>query len=423
MSSVKIQKIHAREVLDSRGNPTVEAEVTVNGQVYRAIAPSGASTGKHEAVELRDHEKRYLGLGVQKAVENTKTFISERLVGMDIRNQQVIDEALIETDGTKEKSNFGANAMLAVSLACTRAGADARKVPLYRYIAQISGTKGTRLPVPMCNIINGGKHAGQDADIQEHMIMPIKAGSLSEALQHTTEIYHTLKQLLKKKFGSQATLVGDEGGFVPPLKTVSSRLDIIQKAIDQLGYEKEFAFALDAAASEFYNQKREKYRINKRWYTSEKLMDFYEDLSKSYSLFSIEDGFAEDDWKSWQAFTKRSGRKIQIVGDDLLATNTERISTAIKNNACNALLLKVNQIGTLTEAINAAKLAQKNGWNSIVSHRSGETEDTFIADFVVGVSAGQAKFGAPARSERTAKYNQLFRIEEDLGRKAVYGLP
>lgn len=418
---MKIEKIFAREILDSRGNPTVEADVWVSNHMFRASVPSGASTGTHEAVELRDEDKRYLGKGTRKAVENVNTFISERLVGLDASNQQIIDEAMIETDTTNNKANFGANAILAVSLACAKAGAYAAELPLYEYLATIAKTKANVLPVPQLNVVNGGKHAGQDADIQEHMIMPVKAKSFSEALQMSAEVYQQLRKNLKQKFGAHATLVGDEGGFVPPARDVQERLELIQECIEELGYQKVFAFALDAAASEFYNAKKNEYTLNKTKYTPEELMTLYQDLCKTYNIISIEDGFAEDHWDAWKAFTKKNP-KLQIVGDDLLVTNPERIKKAMTAKACNALLLKVNQIGTVTEAIQAAKLAMKNSWNVVVSHRSGETEDTFIADLVVGLSAGQSKFGAPARSERTAKYNQLLRIEEELGRKAKYGM-
>lgn len=419
---MKIQKVFAREILDSRGNPTVEADVVVQNKIYRAAVPSGASTGKYEAIELRDNNQRYLGLGVQKAVENVNTFLAERIVGMHIEDQRIIDDALIEADATKEKSNYGANALLAVSLACTRAGAAQQSSPLYNYLATLSKRKGMQLPVPMLNLINGGKHAGQEHDVQEHMIMPIKATSFSEGLQQSAEIYQTLKKTLKQKYNATATLIGDEGGFVPPLKNVEARLSLLQKIINKLGYEQTFSFALDVAASECYNEKKNNYQLGKKTYTAEKLADYYEQLVSDYNIFSIEDGFAEDDWQAWHNFTQACGKKLQVVGDDLLVTNKKRIAHAASKKACNALLLKVNQIGTVTEALEAATMAFKNKWKVVVSHRSGETEDSFIADLVVGLAAGQAKFGAPARSERTAKYNQLLRIEEELGRKARYGL-
>jgi len=408
----KIQQIHAREVLDSRGNPTVEAEVTVKNQVFRAIVPSGASTGIHEALELRDKEKKYNGKGVEKAVKNINNIISKSLIGISVRNQKKIDKIMLKLDGTKNKTNLGANAMLAVSMACTRAGAFARKMELYEYIAFLSGNKKLTLPQPQMNVMNGGRHAGMDNDIQELMLVPTKAKNFKHALQMCVETYHTLKKLLKEKFNSQATLLGDEGGFAPPLKTAEERLDMMTKAIKKAGYEGKIQFAIDAASSEFYEKKR--YTIGDKKYSSEELIKFYEKLVKKYPIISLEDGMAEDDWKGWTELTKKLGNKVQIVGDDLLVTNPKRIKKAIKTKACNSLLLKVNQIGTITEAIKAANLAFENNWTVVVSHRSGETEDSFIADLVVGLGTGQSKFGAPGRSERVCKYNQLLRIEENL---------
>ncbi len=419
----KIQAVKGREVLDSRGNPTVEAQVKVSGHWYRAIVPSGASTGKHECVEIRDNDKkRFNGKGVLKAVENINLEISGRLDGMNIENQRVIDEALIHLDETYNKHVLGANALLAVSLACCRAAAGQQKKHLFSYIGEAYKKSPFLLPVPQMNIINGGVHAGQKNDIQEHMIMPVGASSFKEGLQIGSECYHALKGLLHRKFKVQGTLIGDEGGFVPPVKTVDERLAFMELAIEDAGYrmKKDVVFALDAAASEFFDGNN--YNICGKKYTAAGLLDYYKDLTKTYPIKSIEDGFAEDDFGSWVNFTKDLGKKIQIVGDDLLVTNLKRIDEAIKKRACTALLLKVNQIGTVTEALDAAKRAQTNGWNLIVSHRSGETEDTFIADLAVGINAGQCKFGAPCRSERVAKYNQLIRIEEALGKKVRYGI-
>ncbi|MBN4049225.1 phosphopyruvate hydratase [archaeon AH-315-M20] len=415
----KIKKVIAREVLDSRGNPTVEASVVTTKYVASAIVPSGASTGKHEALELRDNDKkRYNGKGVLKAVDNINKIISKKIIGLDCTNQKEIDEKLISLNGTEHKSKLGANAILAVSMAVCKAGAVHSNMHLFEYIKKISKTKKTSLPIPQLNIINSGKHAGIDNDIQEHMIMPLKFKSFSEALRAGVEVYHELKRLLKKKFGSSGILIGDEGGFAPPIKSVEKRLDLVMRAIKQAGYEGKIKLALDAASSEFYKNK--KYTIINKKYNSGQLIDFYKKLIKKYKIISIEDGMAEDDWKGWQQLNKELGKKIQIVGDDLLVTNVNRIKRAIKEKSCNSLLLKVNQIGTVTEAIEAAQLAFKSKWNVIVSHRSGETEDSFIADLVVGLNAGQSKFGAPARSERTVKYNRLLKIEETLGNKAKF---
>lgn len=407
-----IKEVKAREVLDSRGNPTVEAEITVNHSVFSAIVPSGASTGKYEAVELRDNERRYNGKGVLKAVSNINNIISKKIIGMDPNNQKEIDKIMIDLDGTKNKSQLGANSILAVSMACCKAAASSNNMGLYEYIAKISGNKGKTLPIPMMNVINGGKHAGMENDIQEQMIMPIKSKNFSEALQSCAETYHNLKGILKKKFGSNATLLGDEGGFAPKFNNFYERIETIIQAIEESGYGDIMKLALDSASSEFFNNN--KYKIMDKSFDSGELIDFYSDIIKRYNLISIEDGMAEDDWQGWKELTKRLGNKIQIVGDDLLVTNVDRIKKAIKEKSCNALLLKVNQIGTVTESIDAANLAFKNNWNVVVSHRSGETEDSFIADLAVGLDAGQCKFGAPARSERNAKYNQLLRIEENL---------
>ncbi len=419
---VKIEALQARQVLDSRGNPTVEAEVLVNKHWFRAMVPAGLSTGKHEAAELRDNKAAYHGKGVLQAVKNITGLIAKKLVGHAVTDQKGIDTTLSKIDGTANKKKLGANAVLAVSLACCRAGAAQEDKHLFEYIGKLSKNKPALLPVPQMNVLNGGAHAGQKNDIQEHMIMPVGAKSFAHALQMGSECYHVLHSLLKKRFGFRAALVGDEGGFVPPLKTVQERLKVMQKAVEEAGYNvgKEVVFAIDAAASEFYDAKKQHYTLEQQIYPADRLLSFYEDLREQFPVASIEDPFAEDDWQGWQQWTAAVGKKMQIVGDDLLVTNPLRIRTAINKKACNALLLKVNQIGTLTEALSATQLAKKHKWNVVVSHRSGETEDPFIADLAVGINSGQCKFGAPARSERIAKYNQLLRIEELLGKKAMY---
>lgn len=414
----KISDVKAREILDSRGNPTLEAEVLTNRGLSRASVPSGASTGKYEAHELRDGGRRYLGKGVMKAVCNVNNIIARRIVGHDCTKQREADELMIELDGTPNKSNLGANAILGVSMAICKAGALESNLSLYEYTAELVDSRGVTLPIPQMNVINGGVHAGIANDFQEHMIIPFGAKSFSDALRMCSETYHTLKKNLKEKFGNSAVQVGDEGGFVPPLKNVDERLELIWKAVEELGYTKVFALAIDAAASQFYNEGR--YNVVEKEYTSSELTDFYSELCKKFRIISIEDGLSEDDWDGWIKLKSELAGKIQIVGDDLLVTNTERIRKAIRLNACNALLLKLNQIGTVTEALEAFKLARKARWNVIVSHRSGSTEETFFADLVVGLDAGQFKYGAPARSERTCNYNQLLRIEESLGGKARY---
>jgi enolase len=414
----EIRKIKAREILDSRGNPTVEVDLFTKKGLSRASVPSGASTGKHEALELRDGGKRYLGKGVLKAVSNVDNVIAEKLVGRDCTKQKAIDALMIELDGTPNKSKLGANAILAVSMAVCKAGALESNVPLYEYIANMVDSKGLTLPIPQMNVINGGLHAGIENDVQEHLIIPRGAKSFSDALRMCSETYHTLKKKLKEKFGNSAIHVGDEGGFVPPLKSVDERLEFITEAIEEVGYTEEFALGIDAAASEFYHDG--KYQILKKEYSVAELSDFYGELCERFKLVSIEDGFAEDDWNAWNLLKSKLGEKIQIVGDDLLVTNVKRIKKALEMDACNALLLKLNQIGTVSEALDAFGLARKAGWNVIVSHRSGSTEETFFADLVVGLDAGQFKYGAPARSERTCNYNQLLRIEEALGSRAVY---
>ena len=414
----EIKKIKAREILDSRGNPTVEVDVLTKKGLSRASVPSGASTGSNEALELRDNEKRFLGKGVLKAVDNVNKVIAKKLIGYDCTKQREIDNLMVELDGTENKSRLGANAIVGVSMAVCKAGALELDLPLYQYISKIINSNEISLPIPQMNVINGGKHAGIDNDFQEHMIMPIKADSFKEALRMCSETYHTLKKLLKEKFGVSAIQVGDEGGFVPPLKNISERLDFIMKAIEELGFEKNFALAIDSAASEFYHNG--KYRILDKDYSSLELIDFYSELCKTFNLVSIEDGLSENDWDGWSQLTSEIGKKIQVVGDDLLVTNVKRIKKAIELNACNALLLKVNQIGTVSETIDAFELAKKNKWKNIVSQRSGCTEEIFYADLAVGLNAGQFKYGAPARTDRNVKYNQLLRIEEELGNKARY---
>jgi enolase len=414
----KIIKIGAREILDSRGNPTVEAYVFTTGGLSRASVPSGASTGKYEALELRDGGRRYLGKGVLKAVSNVNDVIAKKIVGQDCTKQKEADELMIELDGTLNKSNLGANAILAVSMAICKAGALESNLPLYEYIAKFVDSRGVTLPIPQMNVINGGMHAGIANDFQEHMIIPFGAKTYSDALRMCSETYHTLKKNLKEKFGNSAILVGDEGGFVPPLKSVDERLKFMSEAIEELGYTKEFGLAIDAASSEFYGKGR--YSIMENNYSSGELTDFYSDLCEKFRIISIEDGLSEDDWDGWIRLNSKLGKRIQIVGDDLLVTNVERIRKAVKLDACNALLLKLNQIGTVTEALAAFGSAREAGWNVIVSHRSGSTEETFFADLAVGLDAGQFKYGAPARSERTCNYNQLRRIEVELGRKAKY---
>ncbi|UAL07342.1 MAG: phosphopyruvate hydratase [Candidatus Methanogranum gryphiswaldense] len=412
----KIEKVWAREVLDSRGNPTVEAEITIKGHRISAIAPSGASTGTWEAHELRDGGSRYGGKGVMKAVGNVRGEIARTLVGMDVTDQRAIDDAMIDLDGTDNKSRLGGNATVAVSLAAVRAGAMAEGKQIYEYI----GKDHVTLPVPMFNIINGGKHAGGDLKIQECMIIPAGAPSFSECLRISSEIYMELKTILKKKYGAGAINIGDEGGFAPPLNTVSEALETIVGAISGAGYVpgQDVFLAIDAASSEFYNNGI--YDVDAMKLSAGELADHYKDLTEEFPLISIEDPFFEDDFETTSELTKMIGKRVQIVGDDLFVTNTKRLCKGIENGAANALLLKVNQIGTISEAGDAAKMSFDNGYNVIVSHRSGESEDTTIADLSVGWGSGEIKTGAPARGERTAKYNRLLRIEEDLDAKAVF---
>ena len=415
----EITAVVAREILDSRGNPTVEVDVYTNVGMGRAAVPSGASTGTHEAVELRDGGKRYHGKGVRRAVENVNKIIAPELIGMDVRWQREIDTLLLELDGTENKSNLGANAILAVSLAVAKAAADSLDLPLYRYIG---GANAYVLPVPLSNVINGGVHAGNELDFQEFMIMPIGADSFREAIRWVSETYHVLKKVIMEKYGKNAVNVGDEGGFAPPMKEVTEPLDVLVEAIEEAGYKPgdEIALALDAASSEFFNAEIGKYVVGGKEYTREELLELYKELTSTYPIVSIEDPFHEEDWEGFVMITKELGKKVQIVGDDLFVTNPKRLVKGIQMGAANALLLKVNQIGTLSEAIDAAYTAFRAGYGVVVSHRSGETEDSTIADLAVALNAGQIKTGAPARSDRNAKYNQLIRIEEELEGVAIY---
>ena len=419
MNYLEIEKVIGREILDSRGNPTVEAEVTlIDGTIGRGTAPSGASTGEFEALELRDGDaSRYLGKGVQKAVENINTVIQDTLVGMDASDIYAIDRAMIEADGTKDKSKLGANAILAVYIATARAASIALNIPLYRFLGGISGN---RLPVPMMNILNGGEHADNNVDIQEFMIMPVGAKSFSEALRMNAEIYHNLKALLKEK--GLSTALGDEGGFAPNLKCNADAIEVILEATERAGYKpgKDIVMAMDVASSEFYVDGKYKMTGEGVEMTSEEMVDYLAGLCEKYPIISIEDGMAEDDWDGWKKLTKKLGKKVQLVGDDLFVTNEERLVQGIEKGVANAILIKVNQIGTLTETFNAIETAKRAGYTCIISHRSGETEDTTLADIAVAVNAGQIKTGAPARTDRVAKYNQLLRIEEDLGKAAKY---
>ncbi|NJE25587.1 phosphopyruvate hydratase [Thermococcus sp. MV5] len=415
----EITGIVAREVLDSRGNPTIEVDVYTPVGMGRAAVPSGASTGIHEALELRDGGKRYHGKGVKRAVENVNKIIAPELLGMDVTLQRDIDMFMIELDGTENKSNLGANAILGVSLAVAKAAANTLGMPLYRYLG---GANAYVLPVPMSNVINGGAHAGNDLDFQEFMIMPVGAKSFREAIQMVSETYHTLKKILMEKYGKLAVNVGDEGGFAPPMKEVNEPLDALVKAIEESGYKvgDEIAFALDVASSEFYDENKKVYVVGGKEYTREELIDLYNELISTYPIVSIEDPVNEEDFEGFAIVTKELGKKVQIVGDDFFVTNVKRLRKGIEMGAANALLLKVNQIGTLSEAIDAAYLAFRAGYGVVVSHRSGETEDATIADIAVALNAGQIKTGAPARSDRNAKYNQLLRIEEELEGIAYY---
>jgi len=428
---MSVKAVHARQIFDSRGNPTVEVDVVTSKGLFRAGVPSGASTGVHEAVELRDGDKsKYLGKGVTKAVENVVKTLGPALVdsGLKVTDQKAIDDLLIKTDGTPNKGNLGANAILGVSMAVAKAGAAEKGVPLYVHLAEIAGTKPPYvLPVPCMNVINGGSHAGNALAFQEFMILPVGAEDFEDAMRIGTETYHALKKVINKKYGIDATNVGDEGGFAPNVSGAEESLDLLQEAIKAAGYEGKVKIALDVASSEFY--KDGKYDLDfknpksdeSKWITGKQLADYYLKLVENYPIVSIEDPFDQDDWEAWSHFTANSG--IQIVGDDLTVTNPVRIKTAIEKNACNGLLLKVNQIGSISESIEACRLATSGGWGTMVSHRSGETEDTTIADIVVALGTGQIKTGAPARSERVAKYNALLRISDELkiaGTPATY---
>ncbi|MFR3245323.1 MAG: phosphopyruvate hydratase [Blautia caecimuris] len=431
-----VRKIHARQVLDSRGNPTVEVEVTagegivgIHGYTARAIVPSGASTGRFEAVELRDGEKgKYLGLSVEKAVNNVNTKLAEAIVGENALDQMNIDRLLAEADGTDNKSSIGANAVLGVSLAVARAAAEALRIPLYQYLG---GCHTRKLPVPMMNILNGGRHADNTVDLQEFMIMPVGAENFSEGIRMCVEIYQFLKIILKEK--NLSTAVGDEGGFAPDLEDSRDALALIIQAVERAGYEpgKQIAIAIDAAASELYEEEKgvyyfpgeSKMKGKDVFRDSSEMIEYYEGLLEEFPVVSLEDGLEEDDWEGWKKLTERLGDKIQLVGDDLFVTNKKRLTCGIRLQAANAVLVKVNQIGTLTEAMDTVRLAQENGYRAVISHRSGETEDSFIADLAVATGAGQIKTGAPCRSDRNAKYNQLLRIAEQLGENGEYQNP
>ncbi|WP_427338853.1 phosphopyruvate hydratase [Caloranaerobacter sp. DY30410] len=417
----KIIDVYAREILDSRGNPTVEVEVwTESGAMGRAAVPSGASTGAFEAVELRDNDKtRFLGKGVTKAVENVNEIIAPEIIGMDALDQVAIDMKMLELDGTENKGKLGANAILGVSMAVAKAAANALGVPLYQYLG---GVNAKTLPVPMMNILNGGKHADNNVDIQEFMVMPVGAPNFREALRMGAEVFHNLKKVLKEK--GLNTAVGDEGGFAPNLGSNEEALATIVEAIKRAGYKpgEEIALALDVAATELYDKEKKVYKLagEGKELTAEELVNFYSDLVEKYPIISIEDGLDEEDWEGWKLLTEKLGNKIQLVGDDLFVTNTKRLSKGIEKGVANSILIKLNQIGTITETLDAIEMAKRAGYTAVVSHRSGETEDATIADFVVATNAGQIKTGAPSRTDRVAKYNQLLRIEDMLGKTAQY---
>ena len=421
MDYLEIEKVTGREIIDSRGNPTVEAEVRLaDGTVARGAAPSGASTGEYEALELRDGEqKRYGGKGVRKAAENISTVISEKLKGINAGDIYTVDKTMIRADGTKDKSKLGANAILAVSIACAGAAAASLDIPLYRFLG---GVNANRLPVPMMNILNGGAHAANTVDVQEFMIMPVGAKCFADGLRWCTEVFHALQALLKSK--GLSTAVGDEGGFAPDLSGDDEAIEYILEAVTRAGYEpgKEFVLAMDAASSEWKGGRTGEYILPKsgKRYTSEQLVDHWKILTAKYPVYSIEDGLDEEDWDGWQILTKELGDRVQLVGDDLFVTNTERLKKGIELGCGNSILIKLNQIGSVSETLEAIKMAHKAGYTAIASHRSGETEDTTIADLAVALNTRQIKTGAPSRSERTAKYNRLLRIEEELGPGAVY---
>ncbi len=418
----RITDIHAREVLDSRGNPTVEVEVyTECGDMGRASVPSGASTGEREALELRDGDKsRFMGKGVLKAVHNVNDILAPEIIGMDVTDQVGIDKKLIELDGTKDKSKYGANAILGISMAVARCAANHYGMPLYRYLG---GTNAKKLPVPMMNVLNGGSHADSSVDFQEFMIMPVGAKSIHEAIRMGSEVFHNLKSVLKA--AGQVTAVGDEGGFAPNLKDNEEPLKCIMEAIEKAGYKpgEDICIAMDVAASEFYNPETKMYDLVKSHggsKTTDEMIDWFEELVNKYPIISIEDGLGENDWEGWKKLTDRLGKKVQLVGDDLFVTNTSILQEGINKDIANAILIKVNQIGTLTETFDAMELARSHGYTAVVSHRSGETEDTTIADIAVAFNAGQIKTGSMSRTDRIAKYNQLMRIEEELGDEAIY---
>ncbi len=423
---IEIQDVWARQILDSRGNPTLEVEVLVDGgYMGRAAIPSGASTGSFEACELRDGDKtNYMGKSVEKAVSNVNTVIADEIIGLNVLDQNLIDKTMIELDGTANKSKLGANAILGVSLACAKAASEALGVPLYSYIG---GVNANTLPVPMMNILNGGKHADNSVNIQEFMIMPVNATSFKEALKWCVEIFHNLKSILKAD--GYSTAVGDEGGFAPNLSDDEDSLKYIVKAIEKAGYKpgKDVFIAIDAAATEMYDEAKKKGKVGNyyfwktnKMFTREQMISYWEDMANKYPIISLEDGVAEEDWDAWKELTERLGKKIQLVGDDLFVTNTQRLQKGIDLGVSNSILIKVNQIGTLTETLEAIQMANRAGFTTVTSHRSGETEDTTIADIAVAVNSGQIKTGAPSRTDRVAKYNQLLRIEEELGTTAKY---
>jgi len=425
---MSIQRVFARQIYDSRGNPTVEVDLQTEMGIHRAEVPSGASTGIYEALELRDGGSAHHGKGVLKAIANINEKIAPALIakGFQVSQQKEIDEFMLQLDGTENKSNLGANAILGVSLAACKAGAAHKGLPLYKYIADLAGVSKVIVPVPAFNMINGGSHAGNKLAMQEFMVLPTGAKTFKEAMQIGSEIYHHLKKVINKRYGLDATAVGDEGGFAPNILDNEEGLNLLKEAFQASGHTDKVVIGMDVAASEFYKSEANKYDLDfknpnsdpSKWLTGEQLGDLYKSFIAKYPVVSIEDAFDQDDWQNWSKF--QSETQIQIVGDDLTVTNPKRIQTAIEKKACNCLLLKVNQIGSVTESINAAKLARANNWGVMVSHRSGETEDTFIADLVVGLATGQIKTGAPCRSERLGKYNQILRIEEELGADAIY---
>jgi len=426
-SASTITGVHARQIIDSRGNPTVEVDLTTQDGTFRASVPSGASTGVHEAAELRDGGDRYMGKGVQQAVNNVKNTLGPKVIGMDVTDQRAIDDAMREIDGTKNKSNLGANAILGISIAASKAGAGAKKVPLYQHYADLFNNDKMVLPVPSFNVINGGSHAGNKLAFQEFMLLPTGARDFSEAMAMGCEAYHHLKSVIKSKYGQDATNVGDEGGFAPNIQSNSEGVELLMEALHKAGITNEVEIGMDVASSEFLTSDgnydldfKTPNNDGSQVITGEQLGQMYKELSSAFPIVSIEDPFDQDDWANYQAFTTDVGREVQVVGDDLLCTNPERIQRAIDENSCNALLLKVNQIGTISESLDAVRMSKDANWGVMTSHRSGETEDTYIADLAVGLSTGQIKTGAPCRSERLAKYNQLLRIEEEMGADAVY---